>query len=229
MKRIELFKYIPSKYVESFTKEGKILFRNLTYFKEIENDGIRGDELEGTHRDEGINGEGGLMTLKDGKKIKTDFFDNSINSDKIFVFCLSNVYDEKLFDDFKCDACVKITDTREFINLCRIKVALLKGKISKLYFNNVEYYDFTKQLKMDLKETTNIPLFKRKIYESQNEFRLYFAENDGFKITKKITIKNSNPFNLLEDKTSKPKPIIEDRVLSLGNIRHITEVIYKNK
>lgn len=227
MKRIELFKYLPSKYVESFTKEGKILFRNLTFFKEIEDDNKRRDELEGSHRDTGKSDNGFDIILQNGSKLKGDYFDNSINTDKVFVFCLSNVYDEKLYDDFKCDACVRITDTREFLNLCKIKIALLKGKISKLFFNNVEYYDYTKQISMDLKEPTNIPLFKRKIYEPQHEFRLYFAENDGFKITKKITIKNSNPFNLPKDKEIKPVLKKENRILTIGNIMHITEVFFR--
>ena len=214
--------------MDSFLQEGDILFRNLPYFKKVEDGDVRGDILEGTHRDTGKNGDGGVMKLKSGERIKCDYFDNSIETDeKTFIFCLSKIYNEKLYEEFECDACVKIKNTKEFIDLCIRKLLITKGKQSKLYFNHVKYYGSHEDVSEYIKEPSMIPLLKREKYSYQEEFRLYYAIDDVFKIKKSITIKNSNPFNLPPDKTPKPEPTELKKIIPLGNIRPITEVIYK--
>jgi hypothetical protein len=45
-----LFKYLPSQYVDNVLSNGDILFRNFTYFKQVEGK-TRGDYLEAHHRD----------------------------------------------------------------------------------------------------------------------------------------------------------------------------------
>lgn len=224
-----LYKYIPSRFVDSFCDEGNILFRNLTYFKKIEDGDVRGDHLEGTHRDFGKNGAGIDITInKNGKKLKGDYFDNSIETDdKTFIFCLSNIYDEKLFDEFECDACIKITNTKEFISLCERKLLVSTGKHSKLHYNNIKYYELNEDMSEYIKIPIMIPILKREKYRIQDEFRLYFAVDNAFKIKKSITIKNSNSVKSPPDKIPKIDEVIKEKLLTLGNIRPITEVFYK--
>ena len=117
-----LYKYLPSEFVNTVRTDGKLLFRNLSYFIKIE-DKIRGDVLEGTHVDKGLSGDGFDVTLEDGMKLKGQHFMNSIEDTNVtFVFCLSTVFDEKLFDEFECDACIKINNVVEFINRCLLAV-----------------------------------------------------------------------------------------------------------
>ena len=105
---------MPSQYAENFVKKGDLLFRNLSYFRQYE-DNRRGDPLEGFHRDNPDND----ITLSDpntGKVLaKGDFsFLNSTNTDLINVFCLSMQHDSKLYKEFGSDCCIEILYTNEF-------------------------------------------------------------------------------------------------------------------
>ncbi len=219
-----LYKYLPSEFVDTVRTEGKLLFRNLSYFKQIE-DKVRGDDLEGIHQDKGLSGDGFDVILEDGTKLKGLHFKNSIDSDKVFVFCLSTVFDEKLFDEFECDACIKINDVAELINRCVLNIRK-RTDTDELYYGNVEYYEFNKKTKGNIKNPKHIPLFKHSRYKDHNEFRMYFAIEDGFTLKQVVTIKG-NPFNLPEDKTTKSKPTSKDILIDIGNIEPFTEVIYK--
>ena len=44
---MKLYKYLPLPYAERMLCRGEILFRSLSYFRDIENDGVRQDDLEG--------------------------------------------------------------------------------------------------------------------------------------------------------------------------------------
>ena len=49
-------------------------------------------------------------------------FLNSINTDRVFVFCLSTKLDNSLSAEFDADVCVEILNTREFMERCERKV-----------------------------------------------------------------------------------------------------------
>jgi hypothetical protein len=113
-----LFKYIKSKYVDDIVKRGKVLFWNLTYFRLSEEDG-RGDLYEGRHVDRP--GKGVQITsLQSGSTVEGDFaFVNAIDTQEIYVFCLSTRHSPELYDIFNADACVEITSAAQFIKDCR--------------------------------------------------------------------------------------------------------------
>ena len=97
-----LYKYLPYNRVNQFIKEGALLFRNLTYFRQKEDRG-RGDKAEGIHVDNPDN----LVTIRilnKGRTLTDDCsFLNSIEQDKVFVFCMSAILKQNLFDDFGAD------------------------------------------------------------------------------------------------------------------------------
>jgi len=38
-----LFRYMSAEYAEAFVRRGEILFRSLSYYRDYEDDGVRGD------------------------------------------------------------------------------------------------------------------------------------------------------------------------------------------
>jgi len=105
-----LYKYLPSQYADAFLR-GEILFRNLSYFKRLDCRS-RGDATEGIHRDRP---EGGatLENLSMGGTVYGDFTSlNEIDSDLVFVFCTSEIFDEALFHEFEADCCIEIDNLR---------------------------------------------------------------------------------------------------------------------
>ena len=58
---------------------------------------------------------------------------------------MSEVYDKRLFDEFNCDACIKITEIPVFINRCFKSIKKVR-KFDDLNYGNVEYYEFDKKI-----------------------------------------------------------------------------------
>ena len=91
-----IYKYLPAKYLQRTIEEGRLLFRNLTYFKQTE-DVNRADHLEAIHRHNPTNN----VTIQNSTKgitinVNASFL-NSIDSDLVFAFCTSKVLDDTLF------------------------------------------------------------------------------------------------------------------------------------
>ncbi|MCU7808552.1 MAG: hypothetical protein KZQ73_11895, partial [Candidatus Thiodiazotropha sp. (ex Semelilucina semeliformis)] len=158
---MKLYKYMPSQYAGSFVKKGDLLFRNLSYFRQYE-DNKRGDPLEGFHRDNPDND----VTLSDPKTgrilAKGDFsFLNSTNTDSINVFCLSMRHDSRLYKEFCSDCCIEILDPDEFIRRTRIAVKkLISTHQSGLLHREVIYYHDNKPAGFDIKNPKNLAFVK---------------------------------------------------------------------
>jgi hypothetical protein len=118
-----LFKYLPAKFLADFL-DGCILFRNLAYFRQIE-DKARGDLTEGMHIDKPDN----PVTVEgmDGPvKSKGPFaFHNEVNQERVFAFCLSARLAPELLSEFGCDACVEIFDVPGV--LARVRTAVRRS------------------------------------------------------------------------------------------------------
>ena len=78
-----LYKYLPSRYLDAFVHRGEILFRNMAYFRKIEDKG-RADLLEGLHVDRP---DGGLMlTRQDGTALHYDGVDSAGRCNTLYYF-----------------------------------------------------------------------------------------------------------------------------------------------
>ena len=163
--------------------DGKILFRNLPYFKKLD-DKARGDKNEGSHIDSPSN----LVTLtfRQGSTHGNFSFINSLKyPEKVFIFCLSEKYDNTLYKAFNSDVCIQINNAQEFFQLCKCsfnKIRSLKfDKETGLINKKVEYFEYNKRTEGNVKDPCCIPFFKHQSFSNQKEYRLIFGKRWAFK------------------------------------------------
>ena len=215
----KIYKYIPSKYVDDVTKKGTVLFRNLSYFRQMA-DRSRGDHLEGHHRDNPDN-DVTITNLSSGMTVSGDFsFLNSTNTDKTFIYCLSTFHDEQLYEDFSCDACVEIMEPAEFIRRVRIAVKrLVSIDPAGLMFGPVHYYAVNKPSKSDIKNPKKLAFLKDEEYSYQREYRLVFGRKNAFKLEQRIVVNSAYDFlSATKHLTPKEKRIMVGSILDLVTV-----------
>lgn len=214
-----LYKYMPSRFTKGFLERGDLLFRNLAYFRQIEEMG-RSDLLEGLHMDYPDNEV--TIETTDGRVRWRGHaaFLNSINSSELFAFCLSESLSTKLFTDFGADTCVEILDPSEFLQRCRVTIARHHDLTeSRLLHGRVEYYAPNKGVRMNVKDPRCIPFFKHEKYSHQcSEYRLAAARPRGLHLTQKIV---SSTFSF-DDEIAAGRPEYEH--LFIGSLKDIAKV-----
>ncbi|WP_420553818.1 hypothetical protein [Neptuniibacter marinus] len=218
---MKLYKYIPEQFVDGFVNKGHILFRNLTYFRQYE-DNRRGDLLEGFHRDNPDN-DITLSCPNTGRVLaKGDFsFLNSINTDLIFVFCLSRLHKEELYEEFESNICVEITDGEEFERRARLAVMrYISLHRCGLLSGNVMYYQHTAPAGFNIKEPKNLAFAKGAHYEHQQEFRLVFGTTKrAFELKQQVVINQRYDFF---DEARKGQS--KEKLLKVGSLNDIAKV-----
>ncbi|PHV38586.1 hypothetical protein [Janthinobacterium sp. BJB304] len=179
-----VYKYIPEQYVANFLR-GEVLFRSLSYFRDLEDEEkkVRGDMYEGTRlhqKPEGLD----LMLNDDPKPtIMQGSFESRVQSDDIFVFCLSTVLSTDLANDFKTTACIEIHNPSYLIG--RIRSALERRpsvKNKKLLHDTVQYYGPEQEVGVAWALPDRIAMSKTRDYEWQSEYRLAFSIKNAFEI-----------------------------------------------
>ena len=213
-----LYKYMPSRFTKGFLERGDLLFRNLAYFRQIEEKG-RCDLLEGLHMDYPDNEV--TIETTDGRvrwRGRAAFL-NSVNSNELFAFCLSEVLSTKLFTEFGADSCVEILDPTKFLQRCRETVARHPGLAeSGLLHGRVEYYAPNKGVMMNVKDPRCIPFFKHEEYSHQCEYRLAAARPRGLHLTQTIV----SPTFSFDDEIAAGRPEYEH--LFIGSLKDIAKV-----
>ena len=179
MKEYLIKTFDKKEYAERFLKDGEMLFRNVSYFRKIEDDGVRGDINEGFSKERiYVNVNPNLNTIYlgdkyiiDWRKVKQNvpdfrrksgqvYFDISYIAD-IQIYCLTYISDDmdnkyEVISNLKTfgEYCVVIIDYKEFID--RI------NKILKIQYGKVHYIDG------EIKSVFE----KKSIYKPQSEFRI---------------------------------------------------------
>lgn len=214
-----LYKYLPSIYLENVFDYGEILFRNLTYFKQHECE-RRGDPLEGLHRDN-PNDDVTITNLSTGRVTKGDYsFLNSIDSDLVYVFCLSNSYSEELHSEFESDVCIEITDPTEFIRRIRLKVRKLVSCHKKgLLDACVSYYKPNEAAVFNIKDPYKLPFSKDVSFLSQDEYRLVFGTKRAFKLKESLAMNGKYDF-----REEAMKGTIKDKIIKIGSLADIANI-----
>jgi hypothetical protein len=213
---------MPARYVQSFL-EGNILFRNLVYFKKLEND-PRVDIFEGVHVDAPDN-DITLTNMSTNHAIsgRFQFHNTSKKIENIYCFCASMKNDRELrkFGD----SCVEIYDVEEFRRRIerslRKKKALYRLDDPILLANPVTYYEVNKPAPffIDVKNPCHLPFLKRHTYSQENEFRFVFAVRGGFQLLERIV---NQAYLEKEDIFSKKEL---SRVVGVGRIDDIARII----
>lgn len=214
----QLFKYLPSEFVKRLVDRGDLLFRNLSYFRKIEERG-RGDLLEGLHMDYPDH-DITLDTL-DGRvhwKGRAAYL-NSIDSDRLFVFCLSEELSPHLYSEFSADACVEISDTTEFLLRTSGRISSQpRFSESGLLHDRVEYYRPNKGVERNVKDPRCIPFFKHEAYAHQREYRLAVALRRGLRLTQSIV---NQQFTFDEEVTAGREA---ERHVFIGSLKDIVRI-----
>ena len=168
---------MPSQYVDTFLKDGIVLFRSLAYFRDYyeKDEQVRGDRFDGTRI---YKPENGLEINKAGETftIPSCSFESDVRVDEIFVFCMSLVNERTLYTEFKTDVCVEIFDSEKFI--WRIKTALKRRptiKPKKPIYGPVQYYENNDPPIIDWAFPDRIVMRKQCNFEWQKEYRIAFS------------------------------------------------------
>lgn len=106
--KLKLYKYLPSKHIDSVLIEGAILFRSLSYFQDYEDDLFRGDKYDGILKYTGSNGLE-INNLTTGESFNAPWrLESKVDAENIFVFCTSNKLSPDLAKEFNADVCIEI-------------------------------------------------------------------------------------------------------------------------
>ena len=180
-----LYKYLPSRLAASVVAKGDLLFRNLSYFRKIEGIG-RQDLLEGLHLDRPDNPV--RIQTQDGRAWEGPAaFLNSIDQDRVFVFCLSTEHSDDLYREFEADACIEILEPEAFLSQVRRVVSRQRRFASSgLLDGRVVYYAPNRDLGLDPTDVKRIPFFKHEAYANQSEYRLAVALDRGLSLKRRI-------------------------------------------
>jgi hypothetical protein len=219
-----IFKYLPDQYADALL-DGNILFRNLVYFKRIEND-PRLDVYEGLHSSE-TDSDYTLQRVypTEGPPHKgrwpIQYYLH--NAEKVFCFCTSMRLDTSLA---KFGAsCIEIFDPNEFNR--RIEKSLRPRermhRLDKpiLLAQPVVYYEPKGQLPNELnrEDPRHLPFLKRSEYSGENEFRSVFAKKGGYKLMTRLISMNYNYADDIRDKQD------DQMVIRIGSIRDIARTV----
>ena len=179
-----LFKYFgDKKWMKSFLEDGEVYFNSLSYFISCE-DKSRKD----------INEDACIIKPDEGLEItnlrtqQTLIFDGQLNSkvkapDRIYVFCTSTEFNEKLYQKFNAQGCVEISDVDKFKNR-------LQSKITETYrqerFGNdqliaapVNYFSLSDEPLARHACPDQIVMGKDENYKEEKEYRFAFSLDAG--------------------------------------------------
>lgn len=214
-----LYKGLPQQYVADLLA-GRILFRNLVYFKKLEKD-VRADLHEGVHID-APDHPVRLETL-DMRVVMEDqlaFHSGLKHPELVYCFCTSTAPLGKFGD-----ACVEIGDPAAFE--LRLNRALarrnLVSKLERPYVRSgaVRYFrpNAAAPDGVDIKDPTHLPFLKRVDFEDEREFRFVFARRRGYQLLERIVTPG---FDARDDISGKPEDSV---VIEIGPITDIARQI----
>lgn len=189
MRGRHLYKYFTErKWAEAFL-DGSLLFRSLAYYRDYEDEEIRGDVNEGTAI---IRPGGGLrgrnFTQRRNFVLPDSAFESGANAGEIFVYCLSKSQDEEKRERFRASVCVEIVDAKAF---CRRVERALPNRVTfggrpghRKIGQHIQYYTITESGGPRWALPDLIASSKLDSYAWQDEFRLVFSLTDALDFDK---------------------------------------------
>lgn len=212
-----LFKYLPSRFVPAVVNQGVLLFRNLAHFRKIEDHGRR-DFLESLHIDR-PDTDVTLEDLQNGFKWSgRAAFLNGVISERVLVFCLSTELSEDLFDKFGADACIEITNPREFLARAEHRTRGQRRFPYGLMHGPVAYYQPNQAPPANVKNPEEIPFLKHHDYSKEHEYRLVLPLQKALRLQERIILPRFDlEVEVMHAQSNK-------RSLSIGSLTDITKV-----
>lgn len=196
-----LYKYFTDRRWAEVFLNGELLFRSLAYFRDYEDQSVRGDRQEGVPI---FRPAGGLIVnnLTQGRTftLPGHAFEATSKQEEIFVFCTSRSLNDDMSQRLDAVACVEILDIPPFC--ARVEAALPEGATfpgrpgRTRIGRRVEYYRETDSCSPRWALPDLIATSKSAGYAWQDEFRLVFSLTDalgfekvGLRILKDCTAK----------------------------------------
>jgi hypothetical protein len=225
MRSRSLYKYFSQlEYAESFL-DGDLLFRSLSYFRDYEENSVRGDKEEGMSV---FRPERGLivnnLTQNTTFTLPNFSFASAARQNEILVFCMSRTFSPRLREEFSAAACVEILDPTSFC--ARVERALPatvtfpaphgRARLG----HKVDYYDATETGDPRWALPAQIATSKLRRYAWQDEFRLAFSLTDAFQFG------NVTPRLLRDDHQDAPTPSEHrTQIVRAGTLRDVGRCI----
>lgn len=183
-RRQSLFRYyVDPKWAEAFL-EGRFRFWSLGYFRDLEEQGVRGDFNEGRahHRPHGglevTNHTQGTTFTMPAHRLTS-----AVRQEALLVFCTSRSLSRELWDAFGASVCVEVFDVPAFAT--RVQKGLPTGARfpgrpgHERIGHRVEYYRVSDAADTRWALPDRIAISKLAEYAWQDEFRLVFSLTDA--------------------------------------------------
>ena len=179
---MSLFRYLSAQRVDSFLS-GSMRFMQMCYYQGLET--AAGDTMEAIRP---FAPPGGLV-INPGSPASSqtpgDAMIATVDAQKLYVFCLSRILSDHLYERFSADRCVEIRDVSRFVTRMRAGVRRVGEKrvppLSLLmHYGPVIYYDETLGPGPSYRIPEQVAMRKRLSFQDECEQRFIYAEADLF-------------------------------------------------
>lgn len=183
--------------------EGVMRFRSLAYYRDYEEQEVRGDGNEGRSV---YKPEGGLPLTNQTQRVHSVQPDTSFESDvkaaEIFVHCLSKADTPRIREAFNAVCCVEITNVPAFLRRVEkaLSAASFGGKPGREHIGHpVEYYAPDSPPGPRWACPDLIACAKFDFYAWQHEYRLTFSFTDALRFENvKLTLVKGKPSRVVD-------------------------------
>jgi hypothetical protein len=199
---LALFRYHSERLYAERLLAGNLLFRPLSFYRDIEDEQIRGDINEGRMT---FNPNPGLeITKSDGTHVKAfTHFNGEVAEDEIFVLCLSDRLSDVKATKFG-GHCVEVVDIAAFLG--RVEAVLPPGA-TPLFSRKVTYDDPHSPPGARWACPDLIAASKWPVFSWQDEHRLFFSLTNALEFQNCRYTISTGPLPKQKRATPLPEPI----------------------
>lgn len=193
-----LYKYFSRReHLENLLNEGECYFNCLSYFRDYEDNQVRGDKYEGTKVYRPQNGLEITNHTRNEKFTLNAEMTSSVQGEGIFVYCTSTILSKSLAEKFGAIGCVEIFAPDIFTRKLNCSLRLIsKFKRKTILHGIVRTYEHYTEPGNTWPFPEDIIFLKSSDYNYQNEYRFAFGYNEALK-----------PYNTVMTITTDHKPI----------------------
>jgi hypothetical protein len=181
---VSLFKYLPAQHLDAFLS-GRMRFMPMCYYQGLET--AAGDKREAIRA---FTPPGGLVLNPESpapSQTPNDSFIATVDAQKFYVFCLSRILSDHLYERFSADRCVEILDVSRFVTRMRAGVARrMPGEARsiptslRMHYGPVVYYDEALGPGPSYRIPEQVAMRKRISFDDEHEQRFIYAESGLF-------------------------------------------------
>lgn len=179
-----LYRYLRPAYVDAFVRDGSVLMRSLSYYRDYEDAGVRADPFEGTlaHRPQDDRLKATMVDTAEVRSVPYTF-ESTAREDDIFVYCMSSELSADMAGKFGTTVCVQIHKPVQFLHRLRTALSLRpRIRATALVHGEVQYYELHEPPIVDWALPERIAMRKPKQFLWQSEYRFAVPRGDAFAV-----------------------------------------------